>query len=320
MENKIIAIGELLIDFLGDGTDGLKASNCFIKNAGGAPANVAACVAKLGGKAEFITKLGKDAFGDFLIDVLKDCKVGVGNIKRTDKANTPLAFVSLDKGGDRQFSFYRKPSSDLLLEPSEIDESIFNEGDILHFCSVDLVDYPVRKAHDKAISYAIKHNMIVSFDPNLRYNLWDSREELINVVNNYIEYAHILKVSEEELTDITSEKDENKGVNMLFRGNVKVVIVTRGGKGASLYFSKDERCNVKTQKVQVVDTTGAGDTFIGTFLFQLLKYGIVREDILKNKEILKNFLNFANKAATLSVQSKGAIPSMPEYNKVFNSM
>jgi len=172
MKNKLIAIGELLIDFIpNEKGRKLKDVQSFIRVAGGAPANVCVCVSQLGQKSLMITKVGNDAFGEFLTETLRQSNVDVSAIRKTDVANTALAFVSIDKQGERDFSFYRNPSADLLLDENEIDESLFQPQDVLHFCSVDLIDAPVKKAHYKAISYAHKHQLIVSFDPTSKFKI-----------------------------------------------------------------------------------------------------------------------------------------------------
>ena len=308
---KVYAIGEMLIDFTPCGEEGV-----FKRNAGGAPANVAVCVARLGGESAVISKLGKDLFGDYLVNVLQKGNVDSRFVYRTDAANTALAFVTLDEEGDRSFSFYRNPSADLFLNEQEVTKVPFKKGDILHFGSVDLVDYPVRGAHMSAISHAKDVGAIVSFDPNLRYNLWKNPKELLDTVNTFIPFADVVKVSEEELADITGISDEKEAVRKLFRGDVRLIFVTRGGKGASVYTKNGSVYSSASEHANCVDTTGAGDTFIGAILFQLLRSGKSREE-LDTIGGLQNWLRFANKAAWFVVQRPGAIPAMPSYFEVF---
>ena len=161
--NKLISIGECLIDFTATSPGSIASVSGFDKNAGGAPANVAVCVARLGGQSSFISKLGNDGFGDFLIETLKNKGVDCSKIIRDAFHHTPLAFVSLTESGERDFMFLRKHSSDLFLTPDEIDESMFINGDILHFGSVDLVSEPVKSAHLTAIKYAIKNHLVELF-------------------------------------------------------------------------------------------------------------------------------------------------------------
>ncbi|MCI2068973.1 MAG: carbohydrate kinase [Bacilli bacterium] len=303
---KLIAIGELLIDFFMEDKASFKA------NPGGAPANVAVAVSKLGGNALMLTKVGEDYFGSFLIDCLKSYKVDTSRILRTNEANTALAFVNLDKDGERHFTFYRSPSADMLLNENEIKPEIFNRGDILHFCSVDLVDYPVRKAHLAALKYASSRGCLICFDPNLRYNLWPSKEELLETVNSFISYADIVKVSQEELEAISGLKNREEGIKKLFRGNVKLVIVTLGKDGAEAYTLEGEKIVSKGIKPEkVVDTTGAGDTFIGAFLYRIMEGKKDFDSLLEERSTLNEYLDFANKAASFCLLSKGAMTSMP---------
>ena len=308
---KVYAIGEMLIDFTPYGEEGV-----FKRNAGGAPANVAVCVARLGGASAVVTKLGKDLFGDYLVSVLQKEKVDAKFVYRTDSANTALAFVTLGEGGERSFSFYRNPSADLFLSAEEVSQIPFQKDDILHFGSVDLVDYPVRQAHENAIARAKAAGAIVSFDPNLRYNLWKDPQDLLNTVNAFIPYADVVKVSEEELADITGISDEMQAVNKLFRGDVRLIFVTRGGKGASVYTKGGRVFTACSERANCVDTTGAGDTFVGAVLFQLLQSGKSR-DGLDCIEDFDRWLHFANTAARYVVQRAGAIPAMPFAAEVF---
>lgn len=174
---KVISIGEALIDFIPQEKGvALKDVSNFLRVAGGAPLNVAAVIAKLGGKSQMLTKLGMDGFGDHILEEVTPLGVDVSKILRTNEANTALAFVSLKEDGERDFSFYRNPSADMLLNESEIDEDVFKDEGILHFCSVSLIDAPIKEAHRKAIEFAKKHNCLISFDPNVRLPLWESKE------------------------------------------------------------------------------------------------------------------------------------------------
>jgi fructokinase len=312
---KLIAIGEYLIDFTATKPGMIKSVSSFDMNPGGAPANVAVCVKRLGRDARVITKLGSDPFGDFLIDILKKEGIDTSSILRDSKHHTPLAFVSLTDDGERDFVFLRKDSSDLFLSPQDIDDSLFETNDIFHFGSVDLVDAPVRNAHRRAIEYANSKNMLISFDPNLRFPLWPSVDDLIQTVNEFIPFAHILKVSEEELPLIEREPDEQKAVTKLFKGNVSLIIVTRGSKGSAI-FSKQGSIEVPGIKVKVLDTTGAGDSFIRAFLYLLLEHGKTIETINDDFADYATYLSFANRVASKVCTRKGAIPAMPYHSEL----
>ncbi|MEH7454198.1 MULTISPECIES: carbohydrate kinase family protein [Bacillaceae] len=310
---QLYSIGEVLIDFipLQKGRP-LKDVTSFERAPGGAPANVAAAVAKYGGSASMITKIGEDAFGDFICDQLSAVGVKTDKVLRTTDANTGLAFVSLRENGDRDFSFYRNPSADLLLTEEEVKDEWFTKNDILHFCSVDLVESPMKQAHIKAIKSIITKGGIVSFDPNVRLPLWKNPEACKNTILDFIPLSHIVKISDEELEFITDITDVEEAISTLFRGEVKAIIYTKGSKGAELYLN-DKNFESKGFKVEVQDTTGAGDAFIGGILFKLLEKKATQVNLVELFEKnYQEFLTFANASGALTTTSKGAIPSLPD--------
>jgi fructokinase len=307
--SKLIAIGEVLIDFIPEqSATKLQDVTSFHRQAGGAPANVAAAVARLGGHSLVLSKLGKDAFGDHLIATLDDVGVDTRQIQRTDEANTALAFVSLDALGNRDFSFYRNPSADMLLSKEEIDPSMFRAGDILHFCSVDLIDAPVKDAHRQAIQYAKDTGMIISFDPNLRFPLWPDKTALKRTVWEFLPQAHILKLSDEELPFLTGETIIEEALSHLFVGDVQVIVYTKGPNGSSI-FTKQQSFHHDGYQVQAVDTTGSGDTYIGALLYRLLQVGTTPMNLASMD--FTPHISFANAVGALVATRKGAIPAMP---------
>lgn len=310
----VYTIGEALIDFVPVSVNlELKTEEKklpmpqYIQAPGGAPANVAAVISLLGGKSAFIGKLGNDPFGDFLKDTLELTGVDVRHILSTDEAKTGLAFVNLASDGNRSFSFYRNPSADLLLTPEEALAMSIDYSQILHFCSVDLVPSPTKEAHNVLIDAFNAHGGLVIFDPNVRLPLWSSEEACRETILQYIPRAQLLKISDDELYMITQIEDESEAIQWLFQGNVEAVIFTKGKKGASLYF-KDEHLqaiHIDGIPTEAVDTTGAGDAFIGAFLYQLSQWTAP----LSNEMELKNALNFANETAAKTVTQNGAISS-----------
>ncbi|MDR7235947.1 carbohydrate kinase family protein [Neobacillus drentensis] len=315
---SLFSIGEVLIDFIPlQKGKALKDVISFERVPGGAPANVAATVAKFGGNAALITKLGRDSFGDFLLEQLAQAGVNTDKILRTNEANTGLAFVSLRENGERDFSFYRNPSADLLLSDTEIEENWFDEGDILHFCSVDLVDSPMKQAHVKAIQSAKARGGIISFDPNVRLPLWNSPQECRGTILDFIPISHVVKISDEELDFITGIADEKKAIESLFTGDVKVVVFTKGSQGAELYI-QNKKYTSMGYHVKVEDTTGAGDAFIGGFLYQLLNKNTNQHNLVDVvKEHHKDILAFANASGALTTTGKGAISSVPSKEDIF---
>lgn len=307
--SKLYTIGEALIDFIPD-TRGIELKNVvgFRKEAGGAPANVACAVAKLGGSSAFIGKLGEDAFGDFLVETMDAAGVDTRQVLRTKEANTALAFVSLKADGDRDFSFYRNPSADMLLSEDEISGEWFAKGDILHYCSVDLIEAPVKYAHLKAIAAMKEAGGLISFDPNVRLPLWEDPEQCRQTILQFIPLSHLVKISSDELAFITGIEDEQEAIASLFVGDVQAVVYTRGSEGA-VWHTPSYDVSVPGQKVAVIDTTGAGDAFIGALLYQLqLNEGVVKGI---GAEQAERIVSFANAAAALTTTRAGAISSLP---------
>lgn len=313
MENKkLIAIGEALIDFIPNKT-GCAFSEVteFAPKVGGAPANVCGAFSRLGGKSMLITQLGNDPFGHKIANELATFGIDTSAIRFTEEANTALAFVSLEKDGNRTFSFYRKPSADMLLAPVQIEEKWFDDSYALHFCSVSLGDYPMKDAHIRAIEIARKNGMLISFDPNLRFPLWNDKNKLHSRVNEFIPLCDILKISNEELEFITGENDIKKAAPKLFAKGVKLIAYTCGKDGAYT-FTENAEAFSPAEKVNAVDTTGAGDGFIGSFLWKLQSLGINAANISEADECaLKKCLDFSNRFCAISVQSEGAIASYP---------
>lgn len=319
---KLISIGEALIDFIPSKVNcEFKEVPSFERACGGAPSNVAAVYSLLGGKSEIITQLGNDGFGEYIIYTLKKAGVDTSHIMRTNKANTALAFVSLKDDGSREFTFYRKPSADMLLEPEQIEPEWFKDCGVLHFCSVDLIDAPVKKAHVKAIEEAKKAGAYISFDPNIRLPLWDGAEECKKTVREFLKYADILKISDEELEFITGETDINTASKKLFDGGAKAVLYSLGKEG-SMLITPNFTVKAENYPVKAVDTTGAGDAVIGAFLFKLIESGKAIEEISSDE--MQGLLKYANAYSNHSVCGHGAITSygraddIEEFIKKFN--
>ncbi|MEG0260814.1 MAG: carbohydrate kinase [Lysinibacillus sp.] len=310
--NSLFAIGEVLIDFtpVEQGRSLTSVEN-FTKNCGGAPANVAAVVAKLGYSAALISQVGDDAFGEFLVESLGKAGVNTSFIEKTSLGSTSLAFVSLSENGHRDFVFYRHLAADLLYAKEQLPLAHVRAGDIIHFCSVNLVDSPMREAHSTLIEHAIAQNCLISFDPNVRLPLWHCEDACRNAIRSFLPEVHILKIAEDELPFITQLENVELAVHSLFTGNVKVVFLTKGAAGATLYTRKTH-LHIPSPVVQAIDTTGAGDAFIGAILAKLMEQQIsvnALEDFLEANAL--SLLTFANQYAALSTEKNGAIPSFP---------
>lgn len=314
---KLLAIGEALIDFVPIETGlGISQVSGFIPKIGGAPANVCGAYVKLGGDSNLITMLGKDPFGDKIIGELTEFGIDCSYVMQTTKACTSLAFVALKEEGNREFSFYRKPGADMLLSQSDIKEEWFRDIFALHFSSVSLGNFPMKQAHDQAISYAKKNGGIISFDPNIRKALWEDEKEIYHVIWEYKKEADIIKISDEELEFITGKTDIRNALDMLLCDATKLVIYTKGSKGAECY-TKAKRGATNGIPCNAIDTTGAGDGFIGAFLYKMSKDAVTKDKIefLQNKK-LEEYLNFANRFSANSVEKIGAISSYPNLEEM----
>ena len=290
---KLVTIGEALIDFIPSSNNKLKDVESFRKECGGAPCNVASAYSILGGTSTLLTKLGDDPFADYIIDTLNSVNVNTKYIVKDKSYDTSLAFVALTKDGARDFKFYRKTAADLNYSIKDIPNNILELMDIIHFCSIDLVESNMKYATKEIIDIAIKNNKIISFDPNLRPLLWNNLEDLKQTVLEFISYSNILKISDEELEFITGTTDIYKASKMLFNKYKRLEILLYSmGKDGALLITRVETIMSNKYKVKAVDTTGAGDGFIGSFLFYYYNLGLSLTEAL-NKATL-----FASKSTT----------------------
>lgn len=317
---KLYGIGEALIDFIPNVKNSeLKDVEQFSRQVGGAPANVVSVARKMGASTEMVTQLGNDAFGDIIVETLSDLGVGTQFIRRTDVANTALAFVSLKEDGQRDFSFYRKPSADMLYKADYLDEISINPNDILHFCSVDLVESDMKEAHKAMIDKFKSANGTIVFDPNVRLPLWHSAEACKETIQAFIPKANIIKVSDEELEFITGEADEESAIQSLFQGSVVAVIYTQGPNGASIILKDGTKIYHEGFKVKAIDTTGAGDAFIGAAISRILLSDEVNMTKLL-KEEGQAILQFSNFVAAKVTTKYGAIESIPTLEEVTSEL
>ena len=270
----VVALGELLIDFTDNGISG-QGNTIFEANPGGAPCNVLAMLQKLGNKTAFIGKVGKDIFGTKLKEVLKEVGIDTSGLVMDKKVRTTLAFVQTLKGGDRDFSFYRNPGADMMLEEGDINNSLIKNCKIFHFGTLSMTHKGVRKATKKAIKKAKESGALISFDPNLRPPLWESLNDAKKQVEYGLSQCDILKISDNEIQWFTGEKDFDKGIKKLQdKYSIKLIVLSMGKDGSRAYY-KDLRVE-KPAFVQknTIETTGAGDTFGGCCLNFILKYGL----------------------------------------------
>lgn len=235
----VVCFGELLIDFVST-MSGVSLTEVpgFKKAPGGAPANVAVSIARLGGKSAFVGKVGEDEFGYMLADILKQNKVDNSGMRFDYHARTALAFVTLRADGEREFMFYRKPSADMLLKEDELDKDLIKKARIFHYGSISLIEEPCRSTHLAAMEVARKAGCILSYDPNLRLPLWPSAQAAREGIMSIWNQADIIKVSEDEITFFTDGDDaydDNVVLKKLFHPNLKLLIVTEGSEGCRYY-------------------------------------------------------------------------------------
>lgn len=304
----VVSLGELLIDFAPAG------ERLFQANAGGAPANVLAALAQLGGSGAFIGMVGNDDFGRMLEREIKKAGIDASGLRFSMEACTTLAFVQLDEHGDRSFTFVRKPGADMLLTENDVDWDLIESARIFHFGSVSMTASPSRETTLAAARFARGKGITVSFDPNLRPLLWDSLDTAKELIDQGIRCCDILKISEEELEFITGTFDLESGSRELLTRGVKLALVTLGPKGC-FYRAACGCGRLPTYDVKVVDTTGAGDAFFGGVLSQLTKLGKGGLDSLTQDEIGR-IVDFGNAVGSLATATKGAIPAMPSSQQV----
>lgn len=255
----IYSMGEILIDFIQE-------NHAYVPYAGGAPANVAIHTKRLGADACFVGKLSTDSFGSFLEASLRREDVYLESLQKSEKA-TPLAFVSHGENGERSFQFYRTDTADLWLSSEDVESLNVDEDTVVHFCSLGLVeDGSTRHAHLRMIQRVHDAGGIVSFDVNIRERLWDDISTCIDTIHDFLPYADIVKINEEELTLLTGDVDPLNALLNLRKHPHQVIVCTLGEKGALLLKPGQDVKHFPGNEVEAIDTTGAGDSFIATLL------------------------------------------------------
>ncbi|CAM6032888.1 unnamed protein product [Sphagnum compactum] len=341
--SRVVCFGEALVDFVPT-VGGLPVFDepGFKAGAGGAPANVAAGICKLGVPAAFIGKLGDDEFGYALANVLKEHGVETRGVRFDARAHTGVAFICLRSDGERTFIFYRNPSADMLMVPEELDHDLITNAKIFHYGSISLIAEPCKSTHLEAMKIAKEAGVLLSYDPNLRLQLWPSPEEARKEILSIWDEANIIKVSADEVRFLTATsstasfpssdatdnnnkafKVEYEEVELLtsssdhgaktWRPNLKLLLVTDGPHGCH-YFTPRFKGTVATLKVQVVDTTGAGDAFVAGILTKLVQ----DISLLNDEKRLREAVRFANACGAITVTHRGAIPALPDTETVLN--
>lgn len=307
MSLPVYCFGEVLIDFLQDPQQ----AGVFRRFAGGAPANVAVAVAKLGGQGRFVGMLGADMFGEFLRAELEHYGVDCHACAITDKAKTALAFVALNEEGDRSFSFYRPPAADLLYTTAHLPKDFWQTPAILHLCSNSLTDNAIANTSFDMVEHAHKHGWLVSVDANLRHNLWANGKADVVLVEKLLQQADIVKLSDDELSYLAQQQDEQRWLKQLQAKRNSWVVVTAGSKAVNSV--SDVNVSLPVTAVKVVDTTAAGDAFVGAWLYQISQRLPEQHwaALLSDKSSQQLMLSKAIKAGSLTCQHFGAFTALP---------
>ena len=309
---KVVCFGELLVDMVGQSGFGLRDTPSFLKVPGGAPANVAVGLVRLGVEAEFVGQVGNDPFGEWLRQIMQQENVGVEHLGRSEGARTTLAFIATRLDGRKEISFYRHPGADAQLET--FDERVLNSATIFHCGSVSLSLSPCRETQIAAMKLARQNGLIVSYDPNWRPSLWPDEAAARAVVRSALPLCDIVKLAEEEMEFVTGHAEVEAAANWLREQGAQIAVITAGERGA--YFAAGESHGWSAARLsEVVDTLGAGDAFMAALLAQIMESGASRNAVAQSVD-WPRALEFANKCGALTVRKAGAIPALPTRDEV----
>ena len=312
-----ISMGELLIDFVAtEDNVPLEQSPGFLKAPGGAPANVAVAVQRLGLPSSFVGKIGDDPFGRFLRQTLDDTGVNTRFLFVDDEARTTVVFVTVWDDGRKDLCFYRNPGADMRLHPDEIDEALFNGARAFHYGSIGFINEPYRSAQHKAIAMAREQGLMLTYDPNYRPTLWPDEESARRLMQDGFRYCHLAKVAEEEWEIACGHTDIDQGIAAILDRGVELLVISRGERG-SIAATRDYRIDMPAVDVPVVETTGAGDGFMAAMITRLLPE---RERLgslaTVDREYVGDALRYANAVGALTCTKPGAIPALPTTEEV----
>ncbi|NGN97439.1 aminoimidazole riboside kinase [Grimontia sp. S25] len=298
--SKVWLTGDAVVDLIPD------TEMTYLKCPGGAPANVAVAVARLDGNVGFFGRVGNDPFGRFLAQTLENEKVDVGHLVLDEDKRTSTVVVDLDDSGERSFTFMVKPSADQFMQPEDIPS--FGTGDWLHTCSIALANEPTRGSTFEAMTRIKTAGGFVSFDPNLRDEVWQNQAEIIPVVMRAVAMADVVKFSDDELLFLTQKSELEEALADVKALGVPMILITQGKEGAWLVMD-DVQSLVTGKVVSPVDTTGAGDAFVGGLLGYLSR---LSGDSWKHAEMAKEAVIWANACGALATTQKGAMTALPD--------
>jgi fructokinase len=310
---SIVCFGEVLIDFFAQPVATPDSPRTFVQHAGGAPANVAVAVARLGAPAQFVGALGADMFGDFLQESLRVAGVRTDHAVRTDAARTALAFVALDHEGERSFSFYRPPAADLLFRAEDFHPDCFDGAGAFHVCSNSLTGEPAASATLQGMQRARDAGVLVSMDLNLRPMLWPRDVDPRPLLWQALQQADVVKLARNELEYLATDSDERAVLARLLQGQARWVIVT-DGPGPIRWYTREGEGESRSPRVKAIDTTAAGDAFVGGLLFHLVQAGVDAAQLagfLRDRKAIDDALRFAASVGAIAVTRHGAFAAMP---------
>jgi len=298
MTNRVWVLGDAVVDLVPDDNDR------YLKCPGGAPANVAVGVARLAGDSAFIGRVGADPLGNFLRQVLSSEGVDVDHMHLDLAHRTSTVLVDLDDQGERSFTFLVKPSADLFLQADELPE--FQAGQWLHLCSIALAQEPSRSAALTAMQAIRAANGFVSFDPNIRLEVWRDPAELRACLEQALALATVVKLSREELSYLCGPIALEQGIEQLMsRYPIQLLLVTLGGDGV-LAHDRQKLHPLGARRIQVIDSTGAGDAFVAGLLA-----GLAEHSQLPAWEQLVPIIQQAQGCGALATTARGAMTALP---------
>ena len=297
MSQKIWVLGDAVVDLILDG------ENHYLRCAGGAPANVAVGIARLGGESAFIGRVGKDPLGEFMQQTLQQENVQTSHMILDPQQRTSTVIVGLDNG-ERSFTFMVNPSADQFLQVMDLPN--FQANEWLHCCSIALINNPSRETTFEAIRCIKAAGGFFSFDPNLRESLWSSFEDMKETVMQAVALANVLKFSEEELTLLTDTQTLNEAFEKITALYPEKLIIVTLGKDGALYHLAGKKDIVAGKALKPVDTTGAGDAFVGGLLA-----GLSQHSDWKEISVLEQIIRQANACGALATTAKGAMSALP---------
>ena len=297
MSQKIWVLGDAVVDLIPDG------ENHYLRCAGGAPANVAVGIARLGGESAFIGRVGKDPLGEFMQQTLQQEKVQTSHMILDPQQRTSTVVVGLDNG-ERSFTFMVNPSADQFLQVMDLPN--FQANEWLHCCSIALINNPSRETTFEAIRRIKAVGGFFSFDPNLRESLWASFEDMKETVMKAVAFADVLKFSEEELTLLTDTQTLDEAFEKITALYPEKLIIVTLGKDGARYHLAGKKSIVAGKALKPVDTTGAGDAFVGGLLS-----GLSQHPNWKEIPVLEQIIRQANACGALATTAKGAMSALP---------